>query len=65
MQPLGDEREGAAACKQLVGRERPVSIAVPVAAIVTLGTVGVLLGADGNGDLRNYHYYGGWAPRAG
>ena len=43
------------------GRTRAHSFAVLAIAIITLGTIAVWLGADGNGDLRNYHYYNGWA----
>ncbi len=41
--------------------DRLVSRSVLAAAIVALGTTAVFLGSDGSGDLRNYHYYGGWA----
>ncbi len=40
--------------------DRP-SLVVLAAAIAILGVIAVHLGADSNGDLRNYHYYGGWA----
>ena len=42
-------------------RRRLVSFSVLAVATLALGIVAVLLGSDGNGDLRNYHYYGGWA----
>ena len=41
--------------------DRLVSFSVLAVSILALGAVAVLLGSDGNGDLRNYHYYGGWA----
>lgn len=37
------------------------SFAALLCAIGILGYVGIRLGADGNYDLRNYHYYAGWA----
>ena len=38
-----------------------MSLAVLAVAILALGIFAVGLGSDANGDLRNYHYYGGWA----
>ncbi len=40
---------------------RTVSWAVLGLAILVIGMVAVSFGPDSNGDLRNYHYYGGWA----
>lgn len=37
------------------------SACVLLTAIAALGVAGSLLGVDGNYDLRNYHYYAGWA----
>ena len=48
-------------CRDSARADRLVSRSVLAAAIVALGAVAVLLGSDGSGDLRNYHYYGGWA----
>ncbi|MDT7951895.1 MAG: hypothetical protein RQ966_10370 [Acetobacteraceae bacterium] len=41
--------------------DRLLSLSVLIVSVVALGIVAVLLGSDANGDLRNYHYYGGWA----
>lgn len=37
------------------------SAAILLVSIVGIGAVAVHLGADGSGDTRNYHYYGGYA----
>lgn len=42
-------------------RDFAISAIVLIIAVVAIGSIAVRLGADGNGDLRNYHYYGGWA----
>lgn len=38
-----------------------ISIVVLLSAICLLGMIAALLGADANYDLRNYHFYNGWA----
>jgi hypothetical protein len=41
--------------------DRLLSLSVLAVAILVLGIFAMSLGSDSNGDLRNYHYYGGWA----
>ena len=41
--------------------DRLLSLSVLAVAILALGIFAVSLGSDATGDLRNYHYYGGWA----
>ncbi len=48
-------------CSTVNRTDYTISIIVLLTSISVLGTVSILLGADGSYDLLNYHFYNGWA----